>query len=339
MMKSDVTRRGFLQRSVAGAAALPLMGLAGRAFAQGFPSQQMSAIIPFSPGGGTDRSVRLVTPTWARLLGTDDFGLYHSPGAGSLIAQNQMRNAPHDAHTVLFTPAPHSAWLAQLEAQSFQLDQVAWIGSYFQDPNVLLVPKDSPYDTIEQFLDAAASADQPFTASVSSALSAAHAATVALRERAGVPLRVIPFDGGGPARNAVAGGHVDCCMAPYWSATNVLELTKALAIFWPQDPTEGLWDAPPADDVLPFSMPYLSEPYCAQISSQSAANHPDHYARLVETFEQTLRDPEFVAGADAQSLTPFVNFMSPAECSTWVEEYVALLAEFRDSMESDLEDM
>jgi tripartite-type tricarboxylate transporter receptor subunit TctC len=328
-----------MQRSAAGAAALPFIGMAGSAFAQSFPTRQMTAIIPFSPGGGTDRSVRLVTPTWAKLLGTEEFALAHTPGAGSLIAQNQMRNAPHDAHTTLFTPAPHSAWLAELESQSFQMDQVAWVGSYFQDPNVLLVAKDSPYDTIEQFLDAAASADEPFTASVSSALSAAHAATVALRERAGVRLRVVPFDGGGAARNAVAGGHVDCCMAPYWSATNVLELTKALAIFWPEDPTEGLWDAPPADDVLPFAMPYLSEPYCAQISSESAANHPDRYQRLVETFEQTLSDPEFLVGADAQSLTPFVRFMGPQECMQWVDDYVELLAEFRDSMQADLDEM
>jgi len=339
MIKSGITRRGFLQRTAAGAAAMPLMGLGAPAFAQGFPSRQMTAIIPFAPGGGTDRSVRLVTPTWAQILGANDFGLDHSPGAGSLIAQNQMRNAAHDAHTVLFTPAPHSAWLAELESQSFQLDQVAWIGSYFQDPNVLLVPKDSPYDTIEQFLDAAASSDQPFTASVSSPLSAAHAATVVLRERAGVPLRVVPFDGGGPARNAVAGGHVDCCMAPYWSATNVLELTKALAIFWPEDPTEGLWDAPPADDVLPFDMPYLSEPYCAQISRQSATDHPDRYQRLIETFQETLEHPDFKAGADAQDLTPFVSFMGPDECNEWVAEYVGLLEEFRGSMESDLEEM
>lgn len=338
-MKSLITRRSFLHSTAAGAAAMPLMGLGRRAMAQSFPSRQMNAIIPFAPGGGTDRSVRLVTPTWARLLGGDDFALVHSPGAGSLIAQNQMRNAAHDAHTVVFTPAPHSAWLAELEADSFQLDQVAWIGSYFQDPNVLLVPKDSPYETIEQFLDAAASSSTPFTSSVSSPLSAAHAATVALRERAGVPLRVVPFDGGGPARNAVAGGHVDCCMAPYWSATNVLELTRALAIFWPEDPTEGLWDAPPADDVLPFSMPYLSEPYCAQISSQSAADHPDRYERLIETFQATLEDPEFREGADAQDLTPFVNFMGPDECLEWVAEYVALLDEFRGSMEADLEEM
>ncbi|NNU79052.1 hypothetical protein HMH01_01250 [Halovulum dunhuangense] len=300
----------------------------------------MTAVIPFAPGGGTDRSVRLVTPTWGRLLGaSEDFLLDHKPGAGSLIAQNLMANAPHDAHTVVFTPAPHTAWLAELEQASFSVDQVAWVGSYFVDPNVLLVPKDSPYDTIEQFLDAAASSDRPFTASVSSPLSAAHAATVALRERAGVPLEVVPFDGGGPARNAVAGGHVDCCMAPYWSATNVLELTKALAIFWPEDPTQGLWDAPPANEVLPFDMPYLSEPYCAQISAQSAADHPDRHARLVETLEATLSDPEFLAGADAQNLTPFVQFMDPGECNQFITEYLALLAEFRASMERDLENM
>ena len=339
MRTPDITRRRFLGNSVvAGAAASPFIGLAGRALAQEFPSQRMTAIVPFAPGGGTDRSVRLVTPTWARLLGTNDFLLDHKPGAGTLIGQNLMVNARHDANTVLFTPAPHSAWLAELDP-GFKLDQVAWVGSYFQDPNVLLVPRDSPYDTIEQFLDAASGAGEPFTASVSSSLSAAHAATVALRERAGVPLRVVPFDGGGPSRNAVAGGHVDCCMAPYWSATNVLELTKALAIFWPEDPTEGFWDAPPASEVLPFDMPHLSEPYCAQISAQSAEDHPDRYQRLVETFEQTLQDPDFIKGADAQQLTPFVDFLGPEECEAWVDEYTALLAEFRESMEADLEEM
>jgi putative tricarboxylic transport membrane protein len=339
MKRSIFSRRDFLQRSAAGALATPFLSMGSAAFAQGFPSGQMSAIIPFSPGGGTDRSVRLVTPIWARLLDTDDFTLNHSPGAGSLIAQNQLRDAEHDAQTVLFTPAPHSAWLSELESKSFQMDQIAWVGSYFQDPNVLLVAKDSPYDTVEQFLDAAASSPTPFTASVSSPLSAAHAATVALRERAGVPLRVVPFDGGGAARNAVAGGHVDCCMAPYWSATNVFELTKALTIFWPEDPTEGLWDAPSADDVLPFDIPYLSEPYCAQISSKSAADHPDSYQRLVETFEATLSDPDFLTAADAQNLSPFVRFMAPDECTQWTQEYVELLAEFRDSMQSDLDEM
>ena len=340
MTNSHLTRRRFLRNSVvAGAAASPLMGAAGRAFAQGFPSDQMTAIIPFSPGGGTDRSVRLVTPTWAEILGTDEFLLDHKPGAGSLIAQNQLQSAAHDAHTVLFTPAPHSAWLSELEADRFQLDQVAWVGSYFQDPNVLLVPRDAPYDTIEEFLDAAANADEPFTSSVSSPLSAAHAATVVLRERAGVPLRVVPFDGGSAARNAVAGGHVDCCMAPYWSASNVFELTKALAIFWPEDPTEDLWNAPSADDALPFDMPYLSEPYCAQISAESAANHPERYQTLIETFEETLQSPAFLEAAAAQNLAPFAGFMSPAECQGWVDDYLALLSEYRASMEADLEQM
>ena len=200
-------------------------------------------------------------------------------------------------------------------------------------------PKDSPYQTIQDFLDAAANASTPFTASVSSPLSAAHAATVVLRERAGVPIRVVPFEGGSQARNAVAGGHVDCCMAPYWSASNVLELTRALAIFWPEDPTTGLWDAPPASEVLPFDMPHLSEPYCAQISAQSATEFPDRHARLVETFEQTLSHPDFLAGADAQSLTPFVNFLSPEGCQAFIGEYLGLLSEYRDSMEADLAEM
>lgn len=340
MSKLHLPRRKFLTSSLAAGAALGAGSvLPGRARAQEFSERRMEAIIPFSPGGGTDRSVRLVTPVWADILGVRDFRLDHSPGAGSLIAQDQMRNGTHDAHTVLFTPAPHTAWLTVLEPDSFSIDQIAWIGSYFQDPNVLLVAHDSPYQNIDEFLDAAANSDEPFTASVSSPLSAAHAATVALRERSSIPFRVVPFEGGSDARNAVAGGHVDCCVAPYWSATNVMDLTRALCIFWPEDPTEGMWDAPPAAEVLPFDMPDLYEPYAAQVSAQSAEDYPERYERLIDTFRETLEHEDFLAGADDQGLTSFVNFMGPEECDEFIADYLELLEEFQPGMQADLDEM
>jgi putative tricarboxylic transport membrane protein len=334
--KTGFTRRRFVAGSLAGGAVAAMLPLRARA---NYPVPQIEAIIPFSPGGGTDRSVRVVTPAWERALGLSrGFRPNHMPGAGSLIAQNALQQRAHDGSAVLFTPAPHVAWLHELEDE-FSVDQVAWIGAYFQDPNVLLVPRDSPYETMEQFLDAAADAAAPFTASVSSPMSAAHAATVVLRERSGVPLTVVPFEGGAEARNAVAGGHVDCCMAPYWSAVNVLELTRALAIFWDNDPTEGLWDAPPAREVLDFDMPNLSEPYGALVSARTREENPEIYDQLASTFQEALASEEFREAAAEQDLLPFVNPWGPEECESFIDEYLDLLAEYRESMERDVAEM
>lgn len=184
---SDSARREFLAKSAqmgVGLAALSTM--MGKALAN-YPVKQLEALIPFAPGGGTDRSARIVSNAMSDLLKTNPFRLRHLPGAGSLIAQNALQNAPHDGSAVLVTPIPHVAWLSELKSDEFKADQIAWLGSYFTDPNLLIVKKDSPYKTMDQFLDAAASSKRPFTASVSSPMSAAHAATVVLRERAKVP--------------------------------------------------------------------------------------------------------------------------------------------------------
>jgi len=311
-----------------------------QAFAAEFPSKTIDALIPFSPGGGTDRSVRVVTPSWEDALGTQHrFRPNNQPGAGSLIAQNTLKKARPDGHTVLFTPLPHVAWLSVLDPKAFSVDQIAWIGSYFQDPNVLLVAKNSPYKTAQQLIDDARKTGRTLTASVSSPMSAAHAATVVLRERAGIKLRVVPFSGGSEARNAVAGGHVDCCLAPYWSAINVLELTRALCIFAPEDRSKGLWDAPPASKALDFAMPDLNEPYGVVVSAQTKQKAPANYKRLVETFAQALGSEKFKQAATKQDLHYFTDTWGPQQCEKYCNDYLAMLKEYRPSMEADLKSM
>lgn len=312
-----------------------------RAFAESFPSKTIDALIPFAPGGGTDRSVRVVTPSWEDALGTKHrFRPNNQPGAGSLIAQNTLKKARPDGHTVLFTPLPHVAWLSVLEpSEKFNIDQIAWVGSYFQDPNVLLVAKNSPYQTARDLIDDARKTGRTLTASVSSPMSAAHAATVVFRERAGIKLRVVPFSGGSEARNAVAGGHVDCCMAPYWSAVNVLELTRALCIFAPEDRSTGLWNAPPASKALDFSMPELNEPYGVLVSSQTRDKAGANYKRLVGTFTEALKSEKFKQAATKQDLHYFTDIWGPERCQQYCNDYLALLKEYQPSMQADVKSM
>ena len=70
MKKMPLTRRGFVAGSLAAGAGLTgLSGLPRFARAD-YPVPQIEAIIPFSPGGGTDRSVRVVTRVGTRSRST-----------------------------------------------------------------------------------------------------------------------------------------------------------------------------------------------------------------------------------------------------------------------------
>lgn len=341
MSSPSKSRRDFVLQMAGAGAGLAAMsaGLMPRSAYANYPIKQMETLIPFSPGGGTDRSARMVAEALSSILKTGPFQLKNMPGAGSLIAQKALQKGPSDGSLTLITPIPHVAWLDVLKPNEFNSNQIAWLGSYFTDPNVFLVKKDSPYKTMQEFLDAAKKSKRPFTASVSSPMSAAHAATVILRERANIQLKVVPFKGGGPARNAVAGGQVDCCMAPYWSATNVLGLTRALCIFAPKDPSTGLWDAPPAKDVLKFSMPDLSEPYAICVSAETKKKSPANYAQLVKAVAEMQNLPSFQAEAKKQNLSPFLEAMSPDQCVAFISSYLKLLDSVKGSMENDVKSM
>lgn len=335
------SRRDFVIQMAGAGAGLAAIGagLMPRSAFANYPIKQMETLIPFSPGGGTDRSARLVAAALSSILKTNPFQLKNMPGAGSLIAQKALQRGPSDGSLTLITPIPHVAWLDVLQSKEFSTNQIAWLGSYFTDPNVFLVRKDSPYKTMQEFLDAAKKSKTPFTASVSSPMSAAHAATVILRERANIQLKVVPFKGGGPARNAVAGGQVDCCVAPYWSASNVLSLTRALCIFAPKDPSTGLWDAPPAKDVLAFSMPDLSEPYAICVSAETEEKSPENYAQLVKAVAEMPTLTSFQADTEKQNLTPFLESMSPDQCTAYVTSYLKMLDSIRGSMVEDVKTM
>jgi tripartite-type tricarboxylate transporter receptor subunit TctC len=299
----------------------------------------LEIIIGFAPGGGTDRSVRVITPAWAEAMGlTSPVQYTYAPGAGTVIATRQMLAARKDASVVNAIPIPYTAWTIELGEGGYTLDDVTWIGSYFDDPNVLLVPKNSKYESIDQFIEDARQTEK--TVAVSAPMSASHAATVVLREATGAKLKIVPFNGGSESRNAVAGGHVDSCMAPYWSATHVLDLTKAIGIFADENPAPNLWQPVPVNQVLGVQLPALTEPYAMQIATEAATNNPEIYQSMVTALKQAANSPKTREAAAAnQSLDLFLKYRDPENCSQFVRSYLDLLAQYRGAMQADLDSL
>lgn len=333
-------RRDFLKVSGLAAGSMMAPGIFSNAFAKegNFPSKQIEALIGFAPGGGTDQSVRLVMPIWDKFLGVEKpTTITYAPGAGAVIAMRKMVRDPRkDGHLIHFIPLPYTAWMFDLKKTDFPMDAFAHIGTYFIDPDVLLVKKDAKWDRIDQFIEDSKKSKEPFTVAVSAPLSASHAATVVLRELTGANIKVIPFKGGSESRNAVAGGHTHACMAPYWSALHVLELTKGIGIFTDRNPTPHLWNAVPVNEVLDVKIPKLIEPYTVMCSSQVKKDHPKNFEKLITTFKQTVESKEFKDVAEKMQLTPFLQYLGPKETDQAMFDYMELLKKFKPAMQKDL---
>lgn len=194
----------LIRVAVACATLLP----AGAAFAQNYPERQVRLVIPYPPGGGTDIIGRVV----AQHLGTNlgqQFVVDNRGGAGGTIGTDAVAKSAADGYTLLMVPTSHVI-------------------------NPSIYPK-LPYDTLRQFtsITLAASATIVLGAhpsvpvkSVKELIAFAkarpgqlnfgsagngtvfHLTGELLKRQAGVDIVHVPFKGGGPVVQALAGGQI-----------------------------------------------------------------------------------------------------------------------------------
>lgn len=180
--------------------------LAGPAHAQDKPPLRI--LVGFPPGGSAD--------TLARLVGDalrDDFStvtVENKPGAGGRIALQAVKAAKPDGQTVIILPSgpmvlfPHV--YKKLEYDPVRDFTPVSLLAHFQF-GVVSGPA-SGAKTVAQML-ARAKADPKSASYGSPGLGTLpHFMGVMLEQSTGVAMTHVPFQGGGPANNALLGGHI-----------------------------------------------------------------------------------------------------------------------------------
>jgi tripartite-type tricarboxylate transporter receptor subunit TctC len=201
------------RRTLIGAGLAPLAGplacsLATPAVAQAaYPTRPLELVVPFGAGGGTDVLARALAEAVRKHLG-QTVTVVNKPGASGSIGMADVANAPPDGYklimlTVEATILPHIG-IGKVSHEDF-----APIARLNFDPSAITVRSDAPWNTVEEFLDAARKRSGEIKVGNAGPGSIWHVAAVALESRTGTRFNHIPFQGAGPAVLALAGGHVD----------------------------------------------------------------------------------------------------------------------------------
>lgn len=299
-----------------------------------FPTKSITNIVPADPGGGWDNSSRIATQFWEKHLG-QPFHFEYVPGSGSQIAFQKLVDSPPDGHTIAICSITQVAPMIYTNNPKFGWDDLAFIGNLISEPDILIVHKDSPYNSIDEFIEASKKSTEPFSISVSLPLSSTQLVAVMLREATGANLNIIPYGGGGPSRQAVVTGEVDACLAPYWSALSVYESTKGIGIFDDVNPAPHIWDMPVANEVLGTNIPNIVEPYSFYVPSAIKEQHPDNYKKLVDTFKEVVTKDIPADKEDKQRLQPFLDYRTPEECEAFVDDFMTVFTEYEDLMRKE----
>lgn len=174
-----------------------------------FPEKPITLIVQANPGGGSDLSSRALADQLARILDTDII-VENRPGAGGATAMEYVAGLPADGYTIGFGPV-EIAMLNTTQGANVLPENFDLLGQIMLAPGVISVGADSPYQTLEELVEA--SKTKPITVGNSGTGSIWEAAAKALANESGAQFTNVPHEGGAPAVAAAVGGQIDAVVS------------------------------------------------------------------------------------------------------------------------------
>jgi tripartite-type tricarboxylate transporter receptor subunit TctC len=200
-------RRRFLHLA-AGAAALPAVSRV--AWAQTYPSRTVTLVVPFAAGGATDVAARIVGEHMSRTLGQQVI-VENVAGAGGTTGSIRTMRANSDGYTIqMGHMGTHAISVSLYPNLGYKPDvDFEPIGMVVELPLLIVARKDFPPRDMEEFV--------AYVKANAEKLNMAHAGVgsvtfnfgLLLNSLLGVKPTLVPFNGTGPATNALLGGQVD----------------------------------------------------------------------------------------------------------------------------------
>jgi tripartite-type tricarboxylate transporter receptor subunit TctC len=187
--------------------AFTLVGISN-AFAVDYPTRPVRWIVPYTPGGGTDITARIMAQWLSERLGQQII-IENKPGAGNNIGTEAVVNAPPDGYTLLLVN-PANAINATLyrKLQFNFLRDTAPVAGIMRVPNVMEVNPEVPAKTVAEFIAYAKANPSKINWATSGNGTSVHLSGELFKMMTGVELTHIPYKGSAPALTDMIAGTV-----------------------------------------------------------------------------------------------------------------------------------
>ena len=300
-------------------AALALM--AATTLAHAWPDKPVKIVVPYPPGGNVDVAARLIGPGLQAAFG-QPFIVENKPGAGGMIAGEQVARAAPDGYTLFMAangPLLFSPLIFKRQAYKWDKDFEP-ISSVSYTPLVLQVRPGLPARDLGELLALAKKEPGKLNMASPGAGTTNHLVSELLQSLTGARWTTAQYKGNAPATTDLLGGQVDfnfdqiSVSLPYIKEgrTRGLAVTTARRV-------------PSLPDVPTFAEAGVPGMEAATFTGLLApkGTPPEVLARLSQALARILSQPEIIQrfqelGADAQASSPadFTRYLA-AEDARW----------------------
>ncbi len=177
-----------------------------------YPARDVKVTIPWSVGGMTDVLTRPITAWLEDYFGVS-FIVENKPGGGGVVGSLLIENFDNDGYNIGTTSM--STVSAKYVSPVFpDINNVELISQVITIPATVTVNADSPWQTLEEYIQYAKANPGDVKNSNSGNGASAHIYAAFFEAKAGISLNHIPYPGYAEGVTALLGGHVDSTNIP-----------------------------------------------------------------------------------------------------------------------------
>ncbi|HEV7264887.1 MAG TPA: tripartite tricarboxylate transporter substrate binding protein [Falsiroseomonas sp.] len=307
MSENSRSATGALSRRalIGATAAAGLVSAPGIARAQSFPDRPVNVIVPFATGGYNDRLARAFAPFLQKELG-QPVTITNRPGGGTVLGHSLFLRA-EDGYTICCTSvAPFIPLSILVQNASYKAEDFHMVNLPSRDFTLLATSNDKPFQNIGEVVDQLKRDPRSISVGVQPN-SADYVNLALLMDASGVDrsrMRIVTYDGGGPARNATAGGHVDVGLVGGEGFLPIKSRIRPLLVF-----AESKVPDYDVTTIVEFAGTRGFPPEFVEGSQRGwvlqaalLQRHPDRAQILSEAIERATKNPECVTTLQGQQL-------------------------------------
>jgi tripartite-type tricarboxylate transporter receptor subunit TctC len=206
-MTIKISRRAFSGAGLAGLGAL--VTRRGAFASTDYPTKPIRIIVPFGAAGSSDISARLLQNPLQQALG-QPLIIENRPGAGSNIGSAVVARSDPDGYTLMITSSAfvvNPTLYAKPTYDAYK--QFVPLADIADAPNVLLASKASGLKTLKDAIAYAKANPGKLNVASPGVGTTPHLSIELLKQRADINIVAIPYQGGGPAAQAMIAGQTD----------------------------------------------------------------------------------------------------------------------------------
>lgn len=196
-----------------GTAILAAAVFSGQAMAQDkFPSKPLTVIVPWSPGGGSDRSMRLVADAASKYFG-QSVVVVNKPGAGGANGTRAIASSKPDGYTLGMVGAGVVARQYN-NPNANPLSDLIPIAFFGADPAALSARADTGFKSVKDFVRAAKAKPGSIKNGNDQPGGSSYVAIAIMEGALGVKTTRVPYKGYAPTVAALLAGEVQTATVP-----------------------------------------------------------------------------------------------------------------------------